>query len=727
MILFLTNCQTSRPSTRTPSPSSILPVLRDLGSPVPDLASTLSLHSEEDDVDEDNVSFLRTPLDYADIASSQALTRELRNERRRLQFQHRERSLSDEARERRLRERHPRQYYDTYEEWANGMRDLAGTRSVQLRTHSPYGEHAPNRQFLYDWAPASEEGDEDELESILAALRYQQPNTHPDVLRDLGQAHLEANRELRSNRSHSRSQQSGQAPSHEPSLRSAAILQSVRRNRQLSARSRDLMQRYVMDRERTGQESEDQERVASSSLRASRGPVEASRIELNRMIRQSSQRSREPIASQGQPLPQNWNPDIRQRYLEDPRPNPVKFERAIKFLSYLQTCDVELNKVPPNKWQKSRLKPATLSRLQRGFPNPPSSWLSSGLVFSGFQQAAPHTLTGTTLYRVQSNPSELVTGPSPLDSLPHSARVSQFNNTQSTVASSAHQTQQQTQASRDRWTVRVALHGIDYERMTLQGTMEAFNVPSVPPHSAQDLSAPPTKTTFSTYLEGELLDLATHPLLTHRSTSPTQCHATTSIDATYWRKLEPFACLSDEELCDRVLDPEWIERELVGKYILMRWKERCFVRETPLSAATRTRPRDAGVDAMAVNAPSRRLLRRHDHGGGRDTRGEADRAQRYDYHNLDAQPDDDDHGGEEDTDGEEETQPAASFLAGADGNGYGLSISGFYYVCLRRSDGRCEGLYHDPASSPYQRMELWPERAGRGGAKFPGSGVWEFR
>ena len=38
--------------------------------------------------------------------------------------------------------------------------------------------------------------------------------------------------------------------------------------------------------------------------------------------------------------------------------------------------------------------------------------------------------------------------------------------------------------------------------------------------------------------------------------------------------------------------------------------------------------------------------------------------------------------------------------------GCGLTISGFYYVCLRRSDGRIEGLYCDPQSSPYQHLML---------------------
>ena len=39
-----------------------------------------------------------------------------------------------------------------------------------------------------------------------------------------------------------------------------------------------------------------------------------------------------------------------------------------------------------------------------------------------------------------------------------------------------------------------------------------------------------------------------------------------------------------------------------------------------------------------------------------------------------------------------------------------LTISGFYYISMRRSDGRIEGFYHDPSACPYQRLNLMPEK-----------------
>ena len=39
-----------------------------------------------------------------------------------------------------------------------------------------------------------------------------------------------------------------------------------------------------------------------------------------------------------------------------------------------------------------------------------------------------------------------------------------------------------------------------------------------------------------------------------------------------------------------------------------------------------------------------------------------------------------------------------------------LTISGFYYVSLRRADGNVEGLYYDPQSNPYQHLSLKAEK-----------------
>lgn len=51
------------------------------------------------------------------------------------------------------------------------------------------------------------------------------------------------------------------------------------------------------------------------------------------------------------------------------------------------------------------------------------------------------------------------------------------------------------------------------------------------------------------------------------------------------------------------------------------------------------------------------------------------------------------------------------FLPPSDTNSWGLTISGFYYIAMHRESGRIEGLYYDPGSQPYQRLDLTPAGA----------------
>ncbi|KAL3137890.1 hypothetical protein ABBQ38_005142 [Trebouxia sp. C0009 RCD-2024] len=44
------------------------------------------------------------------------------------------------------------------------------------------------------------------------------------------------------------------------------------------------------------------------------------------------------------------------------------------------------------------------------------------------------------------------------------------------------------------------------------------------------------------------------------------------------------------------------------------------------------------------------------------------------------------------------------------GDDCGLTIAGFYYICISRQTGTIEGFYHDPNSSPFQKLQLVPMR-----------------
>ena len=48
----------------------------------------------------------------------------------------------------------------------------------------------------------------------------------------------------------------------------------------------------------------------------------------------------------------------------------------------------------------------------------------------------------------------------------------------------------------------------------------------------------------------------------------------------------------------------------------------------------------------------------------------------------------------------------------------GLSIAGFYYLCISRRDGSIQGYYYDLSSTPFQRLSLQPVAQGAHGHAF---------
>ena len=144
--------------------------------------------------------------------------------------------------------------------------------------------------------------------------------------------------------------------------------------------------------------------------------------------------------------------------------------------------------------------------------------------------------------------------PSPAPSVPpghvtagHSAHISDIN-TPTQINSDGD----------EKWPVKVTIHSIDYNSMSLAGTMEAFNVP--------DKSSPSCESGITTFLEGEIIDFNIHTLETK------SFDANARVDGTYWRKLEPFKKLTDDEIVKALLSKKWLTEELSNKWILMRWK-----------------------------------------------------------------------------------------------------------------------------------------------------------
>lgn len=602
----------------------------------------------------------------------------------------------------------------------NRIHDPAGSSSSAYGNRTP----SPNRQRLYDWAPSHDEPnqqEDNELDQILAELRRQQPDTHPDILRVLSQSQRDLTRQ--------RERDTQSASTTEPtdaterrdrlrerrrrenewvSLRNRAVLQRARQEGSPSATER--MLRYVMERERSGM-SEEEERArgtgwfnpggsrSGSEQHRSGGsnreswPLPPSTSELRaRTIQERAEALQRRYHSENAPprLPRIATPPVPAT--STPSSMSSHFlESALKYLNQLRSCyryeqalSAAIDHGLATKEFFADKHDDFVMDLEELNPLPTSAWLQPGTVLEGHQHATsgnagllqtrPASSSGHSVEQI--NPNFRSHGvSSSFDHPPGSTSVQPFDATRpwlshqftppalsanaclSTKSDNLH----------DHWPVRVIIHSTDLEKMTLQGTMEAYDVPQHPAsvsilHSTERPKAGKKNAPITTYLEGHIIDLATHSFLTPNAsdvkrsgphpTNPANATPYTTVsdaisfpsanahtDASNWRKLPPFNTLPSDEEAARLLLSRGRMNEVYEEYIFMRWKERCFVHA-----------RD-------------------------DKCSEADR------------------GGDQD-------------------RGHGLTISGFYYVSLRRSDGVVEGLYFDPTSTPYQHLRLRGHRTG---------------
>ena len=208
-------------------------------------------------------------------------------------------------------------------------------------------------------------------------------------------------------------------------------------------------------------------------------------------------------------------------------------------------------------------------------PPPATSWFQPGGVLSGSQHAA-----GASCLQVSHSASRPGAGADSSSAARRRTRLprsdeeelflgytypvpgssSRTNRSHSTLAPPA--TSLQAHNAEEHWPVKVSIHNVDYSTMTLSGTMEAFNVP--------DKSSPTHESSITTFLEGEIIDFNIHSLETETY------NANARVDATYWRKLEPFKHLTDNEVVRNLVSKRWLNEELSEKWILMRWKGKIF-------------------------------------------------------------------------------------------------------------------------------------------------------
>ncbi|KAL9576709.1 MAG: hypothetical protein Q9212_006877 [Teloschistes hypoglaucus] len=620
--------------------------LEALAAPVPDLASTLTTSQAEqdaNDANDANVSFLRTPLLEDDIPP--------------VRSNHQLRGLSEYYAQQRNRASDGHDIENQGRSPGAAASDRRPYSRSELRQdlrqlHERVSVAAQRPSSRYQgWAPPLQNGrsESDNWPGLptMSASSAEFYNEQRRALLSTARQIRETTRESSASGTRSNPSNSILANS-DHSLRTAALLQSVRRNPQFSARSRSLLQNHNRETEDLGQEggsrdpqamSEARRRAALASTRGGRQQDDSpgTLTTLHDLAR------RDMLANRYQGL---LDDDTRRWQ----GPSKWHLDDAIRYLERLRFCD---------SYQESVSSAAAGGFVKEEFftdshddfildttmidPPAESSWLKIGGIFSGQQHAyrlGPSSasarnrpgLRGNRNYIPQLGQAQAL--PTNRHSFSYVTQVNLASRTSGTrtriraptngndnasfpsphfrsipLNAAAERITQTSSGNKERWPVKVKIHSIDYESMTLTGSMEAYDVP--------DKEGTVKTPMIMTYLEGEIIDFNKHTLETkHYDTDG-------NTDSLYWRMLEPFSKLTDDEIVQGLLSKKWMKEQLREKYILMRWKEKCFVSPEEASAM--------------------------------------------------------------------------------------LSISGFYYISMRRSDGYIEGLYYDPSSPPFQHLALKPE------------------
>ena len=532
--------------------SPYLEQLAELASPVPDFAATLTTQAEQD-AEDDNVSFLRTPTSFFNNEPSE------NQSRRRSPYVHPAefdfppaRDHAERESQRRMRRAvlQHRRYTPAQLQELDRQNDTSPVLRTALRHPVSY----------QGWAPGTSDNEADDPQVTLGSLRSlirdhtdrqheeaiqrQLVNIRRDELAPEVAARSTAHSAESWGQSHFIEDGFGGEPiTTEASLRTAALLQSVRRHARFSARSRNQLENYILERERTGHANEDRER---STLTRQQRP--ASGMALNAQEATAEIRTRMAVIQRASHGLSTENPPEASRWLEE----------AIKYLERLRFCDTYSERIS-SAAEGGFIRGEYFTHDHEDFildtttitPPPESSWLKVGGIFSGSQHAAGGA--GLPVYSVTSRPTRRTTA----DRI--AAEIIARGGSTGSSRSGHNNVISRAADFGDNWPVKVTITSIDYSNMTLSGTMEAFNV-------TRKGSVPPQVSSITTFLEGEIIDFNRYTLET-KSFS-----ADTSVDSTYWRKLEPFKELTDKEIVSNLVSMKWLSEELGKKWILMRWK-----------------------------------------------------------------------------------------------------------------------------------------------------------
>ncbi|EFQ98038.1 hypothetical protein MGYG_01076 [Nannizzia gypsea CBS 118893] len=591
--------ETPSTSVTPPSLSYYLQQLESFASPVPDLAATL-MSNPEDEIHNENVHFLRSRRrSSTELSPSRARTR-----RRQLGggvgggggvgvgvgggMADSPQDSVDLGGDQYMPRSH-QQYIS-----GHGQRiPIIRRRGAMNISHGPAYEGPPQQSNrIYSWAPTQDEegglyirtdplNPRDEIwfgrsgsssrDEDGAAWSYL-----PRELRGTAQAASEPSPE---------EQQDGGRPvgapnmplaRDNPALVTAAILQSVRRNHRYSSRTRT-PQNQMQDGERANRPDDGRDRtvIGNGNSNSSNSDF-ATPFSFSPRARRSSPRLPPPAR-----IDSSRNSDIRRMYLKDPSIDRLR--EAIQYLDrvrFSNSYEESLSTAAAGGFVQFEyfLRNEDDFILDTGSIAGPGycSWLSPGTVFSGQQQATastamlPHRLLGTTRPSTDSNAGSGIDNrisvytSSGRSYWASNVMGNSYNNNNNVSHNNSNSNNQDPDTAKtESWPVKVTIHNVDYETMTLSGTMEAYNIP--------DKSANNQGAHIITYLEGEIIDFNTHTLETKNF------NAGPEVDSCYWRELEPFKNLTYDEIVKNLVSKKWVSEKLSKGWILMRWKERCFV------------------------------------------------------------------------------------------------------------------------------------------------------
>lgn len=399
-----------------------------------------------------------------------------------------------------------------------------------------YEGRIPSSRSLYGWAPGSDDEDDGPGQEEDSDEEHPRPLLHAITDRNI---------------------LSGRNPRHEPTGRSPPILvgdepaeglgrfrnlpistmevllQSARRQSRFS-RTRTL-ESYLLDRyaDRSNQDSENGERTGASSNSRAYRYLPSHRADSHQNLTHSDLRARTTAHRQMHPdqsvnslLKDTINYLDRLRY-SNSYEESISSAAATGFISLENTGWADEDFILDTS---SIARPAACS------------WLRPGMVFSGSQRAAS---TGCPVLsqRVHAPSDPVIVNGS------DSTRINVYTSNRRRYFADTRD---------ENWPVKVTIHNINYEDMTLSGTMEAYNIP--------DKTSPTHDAHIVTFLEGEIIDFSTHSLETKNF------KADAEIDSTYWRELQPFKDLSEGQMIESLVSRKWITEELAKGWILMRWK-----------------------------------------------------------------------------------------------------------------------------------------------------------